>query len=123
MVLKDRLVDELRNNSLQLFGRTPVREWNKPECVTLLVSEPKLTDGFRGRRPDPPRLEFVMRNPLDLGSPKARLVRPKEGILDEFLSLASATPARICSFGEKYGPLLIYCTEEPKDSNHLAVIE
>ena len=34
MVLKDPLVDELRNKSLQLFGRTPVREWNKPERVT-----------------------------------------------------------------------------------------
>jgi hypothetical protein len=123
MVLKDPLVDELRNKSLQLFGRTPVREWNKPERVTLLAEEPKLSDSFRGRRPDPPRLEFVMRDPLDLATPKTRLVRPKEGILDEFLSLSSATPARICSFGEKYGPLLIYCKAEAKESHNLVVTE
>jgi hypothetical protein len=55
-----------------------------------------------------------MRNPLDLGSPKARLVRPKEGILDEFLSLSSATPARICSFAEKYGPLVDLLQVEAK---------
>jgi hypothetical protein len=122
-VLRDPLVDELRNKSLQLFGRTPVREWQKPERVTLLTAEPRLSDSFRGRRP--PRLEFVMRNPLGLDTPKTRLVRPKDGILEEFLNLSSALPPRICSFGEKYGPLLIYCKEKAKgkESNNLVVIE
>jgi hypothetical protein len=60
---------------------------------------------------------------LDLGTPKTRSRPAKEGILDEFLSLSSATPARICSFGEKYGPLLIFCKEEAKESHNLVVTE
>jgi hypothetical protein len=124
MILKDRLVDELRNESLQLFGRMPVGEWNKPERVTLLEAEPRLSDALGGFRRQPPRLDFVMRNLLDDGSPKPRLVRPREGILDEFLSLSSSTPATIRSFAEKYGPLLIYCkVEEAKESHNWVVTE
>ena len=60
---------------------------------------------------------------MDLGTPKTRSRPAKEGILDEFLSLSSATPARICSFSEKYGPLLIFCKEEAKESHNLVVTE
>ncbi len=110
--LSDDLVDELRDNDGRMFGRWPVQGWVKPERVTLVAHPPqgalsRLNELFEGR-PDGPRLEFVVHDPWYLDTHRGRRVRPKAGILEEFLSLSSATFEEIRRFALKYGPLQIY---------------
>src|SRR5260370_4351924 len=108
--MNDPALDQLRDDLGNLFGRTPMQGWLKPESVSWHVPPQRtFLDLLQGTRPaDPPELEFVIHTPwLQPRAPLPR-VRPSRRTLEEFLSLASAPNEALHSFASRFGALLVF---------------